>query len=86
MPDIKEAYTIALDDAKKDYGESELLVCNDIGDRFVFAVGFEGRAIKGAALIAVDKSDGEISYLNLPDDDNFELLSKGTLIEISDIL
>ena len=86
MPDIKEAYKIALEDAKKDYGDSELLACNDIGDRFVFAIGFEGRAIKGASLIAVDKNNGEISYLHLPDEDNFELLSKGTQVEVTDIL
>ena len=85
MPDLRESYFIALNEAKREYGESELLVCTDIGDRFVFAIGYEGRSIKGASLITIGKHSGEIGYLCLPDDENFELLDKGVQVDITDI-
>ena len=82
---IKNAYTIALEEARKQYHNSELQACIDIGDRFAFSVSFEGRSIKGASLITVDKNSSELGFLILPDETNFELLRKGTEIDISDL-
>ena len=86
MIDIKKAYVIALDDAKKNYEDAELQVCTDIGGRFAFSVGFEGGSIKGASLITVDKNTGDIGYLNLPNEENFELLRNGTGVDIAGMM
>ena len=82
---LSEVYKIALEDAQKNYEGSELQDCTDIGDRFVFSISYENRSIKGASLITVDKNSGELGYLNLPNEENFELLRNGTEVDISDI-
>ena len=84
MINIKEAYCIALTETQKQYEGSELQSCIDIGDRYVFSVSFEGCSIKGASLIAVNRENGEIAYLSLPNDENFEMLRKGKQVDISE--
>ena len=83
MLELNEACAVALEEAGKSYEDSELQVCTDIGDRFVFSVGFEGHSIKGAPLITVDKKSGAIGYLNLPNPEVFKLLRNGTVIDIA---
>jgi len=83
MLDVKEAYSIALEDANRSYIDPELRNCIDIGDRFVFAVGVHGRSIKGAPLITVDKGSGAVGFFFLPNEENFETIRKGSKIDIS---
>jgi hypothetical protein len=85
MIDIKKAYDIALTDSKKTYEKSEINNCIDIGGRFVFSLSCEGYSIKGAPLISVDKNNGEIGYLHLPNVKIFELLRNGEKIDLTEI-
>ena len=83
MIELKKAYEIALDDAKKQYANVEVLSCTDIGDRFAFAIGANNEPLIGAPSFAVDKESGDLTYLSIPPIENLKLLKNGTKIDIA---
>ena len=83
MITLKDAYLSAFDKALSWDSEIELQNCTDIGDRYVFSFGIAEESIIGMPLFTVDKVNGELGILGLPDEKNFELLENGKNVDIT---
>ena len=83
---LREAYLLAFDKALSWDSKIELQNCTDIGNRYVFSFGIAGEVITGMPLFTVNKVNGELGILGLPDEKNFELLESGTKVDISECI
>ena len=80
MMTVKEAFL----KARKEFTDTPLRACVDIGDRFAFYFA-EDEGIPGNPYITINKTSGEVGWLGSPPIENFRLLQKGKKIPIDTI-
>ena len=79
---FKKACKTAYNYYKEQWEIDGLLYAKDIGDRWLFRGGSDGIVIYGMPTLAINKESGEISFFELPNEENFCILKTAKEIEL----
>lgn len=78
---------VAIDKAKAELPDFNIISCVDLGDKYAFSFGINENDIPpGLPVICVAKENGEISHLTIPPIENIEVLKNGQEIDLTSII